>query len=197
MKKIKTSVIILITLIYVCLVGDIFLIFRPVSFILGEAAIAAGTLSIHIVMAICVFVLTSTNLQEAARSDLEKSQLQEQLKATETKLSQAIQKASKQPEQAADMQELQKKVNALESFRNAFPLKVSDTYAIYNIIREQLIVPAYSQWLVTGEYNNELFCVQIVRPYKQTYHEMITLSFTTREPKELLQFDTSNTSMYE
>ena len=96
-----------------------------------------------------------------------------------------------------ELNTLQQKCNAIESFRNSFPYKIADGYVLYNIMRTDLQVGQASTWQIVGDYNGELWEVSIVRPLSQTYKEMLTLVAATTEPNQIASLNQSTSLLWQ
>ena len=92
---------------------------------------------------------------------------------------------------------LRKKCETIEAFRNSFPYKIADGYVLYNIMRTDLQVGHASTWQIVGDYNGELWEVSIVRPLSQTYKEMLTLVAATAEPNQIAALNQSSTLLWQ
>lgn len=92
---------------------------------------------------------------------------------------------------------LKNKCEAIESFRNSFPYKISDGYVLYNIMRTNLQVGRTSTWQIVGDYNGDLWECSIVRPHTQSYKELLTLVASTKEPTEVGALNQSDTLLWE
>lgn len=85
--------------------------------------------------------------------------------------------------------ELKEKCDTIEAFRNSFPYKISEGYALFNVIRTEIVAGSHSAWMIVGQYGEELWSCTVVRPVSQTYTEMLTLAGTTNSPEEISQLD--------
>lgn len=92
---------------------------------------------------------------------------------------------------------LRQKCEAIETFRNSFPYKIADGYALYNIMRTDLQVGHASTWQIVGDYNGELWELSIVRPISQTYKEMLTLVAATAEPNQIAALNQSTSLLWQ
>lgn len=86
-------------------------------------------------------------------------------------------------------EQLRQKCEAIEAFRNSFPYLISDGYLLYNIMRTEVSVSAYSRWQIVGEYGGQLWTLSILRPDSQSYKEMLSLVSATTEPQEIETLD--------
>lgn len=92
---------------------------------------------------------------------------------------------------------LRKKCDALETFRGSFPYKVHDGYVLYNIMRTELQVSAYSRWQLVGEYDGQLWELSLLRPDTQSYRDMLRLASSTKTPQELSELNQDNTLLWD
>lgn len=92
---------------------------------------------------------------------------------------------------------LKNKCEAIESFRNSFPYRITDGYILYNIMRTNLQVGKASTWQIVGDYNGDLWECSIVRPHTQSYKELLTLVASTKEPNEVGALNQSETLLWE
>ena len=92
---------------------------------------------------------------------------------------------------------LKNKCEAIETFRNSFPYKISDGYILYNIMRTGLQVGKSSTWQIVGDYNGDLWECSIVRPHTQSYKELLALVSTTHEPNEVGALNQSEALLWE
>lgn len=92
---------------------------------------------------------------------------------------------------------LKSKSEALENFRNSFPLKLADNYAVYAIIRTELNVGKHSKWHIVGAMGDELWDCVIIRPDTQTYKNMITLISATKEYSEIPELNQGTAILWE
>lgn len=97
----------------------------------------------------------------------------------------------------AEYEAIKNKCDALETFRNSFPYKISDEYILYNIMRTNLQVDKASTWQIVGDYNGDLWTCSIVRPHTQSYKELLTLIASTKEPTEVGALNQSETLLWE
>lgn len=99
-------------------------------------------------------------------------------------LSSKLEKLSPE-ESVKECDRLREKCEALESFRYSFPYEIFEDYVIYNIMRTDLQTEEYSSWKLVGEYGDQLWTCNLIRPYTQTYSEMLKLAGNTNNPQEL------------
>lgn len=95
-----------------------------------------------------------------------------------------------------DIETLQKKCDAIESFRNSFPYKIADGYVLYNIIRTELSVSSHSRWLFVGQHGDNLWAYSMIRPDTQSYKELLSLAASTTAPQELEELDQSTVLLW-
>lgn len=96
-----------------------------------------------------------------------------------------------------DVDLLRERCETIENFRNSFPYIINKGYSIYNVIRTEVNVSAYSRWLIVGEYNNQLWSCYLLRPDTQTYKEMLSLAVSTTEPSGIEQLNQANTLIFQ
>ena len=96
-----------------------------------------------------------------------------------------------------DYNSLKKKCESIETFRNAFPCKISDEYIVYNIMRTNLQIGKASTWQIVGYYNGDLWEINIVRSDKQSYKELLSLITSTTEPDNISELNQSETLLWE
>lgn len=92
----------------------------------------------------------------------------------------------------SEQEKLRKKCDAIEAFRDSFPYSISDTYQIYNIIRTELCVSAYSRWKLVGLYNGNLWEYDLIRPDTQSHKELLCLVANTQTPEDLNELNVAN-----
>ncbi len=80
---------------------------------------------------------------------------------------------------------LLQKCSFLEQYRNSFPYPVSEGYRLYAVLKTGVEVSKFSRWIIVGEYSDQLFCAEIVRPDNQSYKEMLQLAGATKSPEEI------------
>lgn len=95
-----------------------------------------------------------------------------------------------------DIETLQKKCDAIESFRNSFPYKIADGYVLYNIIRTELSVSSHSRWLFVGQHGENLWAYSMIRPDTQSYKELLSLAASTTAPQDLEELDQSTVLLW-
>ncbi|WP_077534358.1 hypothetical protein [Massiliimalia massiliensis] len=93
--------------------------------------------------------------------------------------------------QSDEMNSLRERCETVENFRNSFPCEISDQYTIYNIMRTELNVSAFSRWKIVGRYENQLWELNVLRPDSQSYKEMLCLVSATKAPGQLQELDLS------
>lgn len=91
---------------------------------------------------------------------------------------------------------LKQKAEALETFRNSFPLKIAENYLVYAIIRTEVIVGKCSKWHIVGAMGNELWDCSIMRPETQSYKDMITLISATADYNGVAELDQSTAILW-
>lgn len=96
----------------------------------------------------------------------------------------------------SDMVRLRQKCEAIEKFRNSFPLAISENYTIYNIMRIDLQTGDYSKWQIVGEYQDELWSYTLLRTDTQTFKEMLMLVSATKEPAGLKEINLGTELLY-
>lgn len=92
----------------------------------------------------------------------------------------------------SEQEKLRKKCDAIEAFRDSFPYSISDAYQIYNIIRTELCVSAYSRWKLVGLYNGNLWEYDLIRPDTQSHKELLCLVANTQTPEDLNELNVAN-----
>lgn len=92
---------------------------------------------------------------------------------------------------------LRERCETIENFRNSFPYIIDNGYSIYNVIRTEVNVSAYSRWLIVGEYNNQLWSCYLLRPDTQTHKEMLSLAASTTDPSEIERLNQANALIFQ
>ena len=95
-----------------------------------------------------------------------------------------------------DYATLKEKADALESFRNSFPMQLADDHIIYTIVRTELVIGKYSTWHIIGALGNELWDCCILRTDTQTYKEMLNLISATKNYNEISALNLGNTILW-
>lgn len=93
--------------------------------------------------------------------------------------------------QPDEIDSLRERCETVENFRNSFPCEISEQYAIYNIMRTELNVSAFSRWKIVGWYDSQLWELSVLRPDSQSYKEMLCLVSATKTPGQLQELDLS------
>lgn len=119
-----------------------------------------------------------------------------QIAEKDKKISQLASDLLDQKQSLDEIEVLQNKCQALESFRKSFPLTVKDSYTVYTIIRYELTA-TFSKWLICGIYDGELWSLNLVRTPEQLYKDMISLVESTDLPQEIQKFDLSEKLFWE
>jgi hypothetical protein len=70
-----------------------------------------------------------------------------------------------------------------------FPLQVTDELKIYCIELIETKMFFFSSWNVVGEYNGELFAVDLFRQYDETLNSIIGLLREIAEPTDIIEMD--------
>lgn len=96
----------------------------------------------------------------------------------------------------SEQEKLRKKCDAIEAFRDSFPYKINNEYQIYNIVRTELCVSAYSKWKVVGLYNGNLWEYDLMRPDTQSHKELLCLVADTQTPEALEELNIANQLLY-
>lgn len=92
---------------------------------------------------------------------------------------------------------LKSKANALENFRNSFPMYLTDDHVVYAIIRTELVVGKFSTWHIIGALGNELWDCCILRSDTQTYKEMQNLISVTKNYNDIATLNLGNAILWE
>ena len=116
-------------------------------------------------------------------------------KAKDAKIAELTKQLESKPV-PTDIETLQKKCDAIESFRNSFPYKIADGYVLYNIIRTELNVSSHSRWLLVGQHGDSLWAYSMIRPDTQSYKELLSLASSTTVPQELEELDQSTVLLW-
>ena len=88
--------------------------------------------------------------------------------------------------------QLKKKCDTIEAFRNSFPLNIAPRYAIYNIIRTNINAGQSSSWKIMGTFADELWECDVIRPETQLYGDMIIAAKNTKCPEDIQKFSVGN-----
>ena len=115
----------------------------------------------------------------AAREEKLKEQQEEFVE-----LKQKVLAAARKEDAPSELEQLRRKCETLEKFRNCFPYTIAEGYVLFGVMRTELKVSAFSRWLLVGEIGGQLWAYSLLRPDTQSHKEMLCLAAGTHAPKE-------------
>ena len=128
----------------------------------------------------------------AAREEKLKEQQEEFVE-----LKQKVLAAARKEDAPSELEQLRRKCETLEKFRNCFPYTIAEGYVLFGVMRTELKVSAFSRWLLVGEIGGQLWAYSLLRPDTQSHKEMLCLAAGTHAPKELEELDLSKQLLWE
>lgn len=131
--------------------------------------------------------------QVLAQKDKQIAEMKKQVEELKLQISRLSRPAEGQP---SELEKLQKKCETIEAFRNSFPYQIANDYILYNVIRTELVVSAYSRWQLVGEHKGNLWAYSLLRPDTQSHKEMLSLAVATQAPQELEELNFANQLMW-
>lgn len=206
MKNIKTKTIFVIASISICILSVICNVLvcnskLPYMTKYSMITLLLGSLCVLLFMVTTFFENISKQFNEKSLSKKERelSALKQQLNEKQNQIVSLNKKIAdlSTPKTTDGIDLLKKKCAEIENFRNSFPYKIADGYILYNVIRTELKVSAYSRWQLVGEYNGQLWEYSLLRPDVQAYSEMLILVSSTSSPQELETLDISTQLLWD
>ena len=191
MKKITSKFKLIIAIILINSIAGIVLdsIFR--SSILGQSKVSLAIIVILLGSgAILFFINKQLNIE---RSNI-KTEFTEDLREEMKNIAEIVKQFLSSPTKAAQSNAangilLEQRCKYLEEYRESFPLSLSEFFTIYAINRKSISVFSHSEWLISGDYQSQLFACNIVRRDAQTYKEMFELVSDATCPDDLFRYN--------
>lgn len=206
MKNLKTKTIFIIVSVSICILSvicDVLVCNSKLPYMTKYSMITLllGGLCVILSMLTTFFENISKQFSEKSLSKKERelSALKQQLNEKQNQIVSLNKKIAdlSTPETTGGIDLLKKKCAEIENFRNSFPYKIADGYILYNVIRTELKVSAYSRWQLVGEYNGQLWEYSLLRSDVQAYSEMLILVSSTSSPQELEALDISTQLLWD
>ena len=156
-----------------------------INYILNSDILANSKISLSIILGVTLSLFITAIFNKSTKQDE-----QENLAKLDKVFTDYVEKLQSQTkEMQAQCQALEEQYRKHEYLLNIFPITINRRYKVYSIIREGYNASVDSDWVISGEYNNQIFCCHITRVHEQTTEDLLALVKNTKDPDKIYELD--------
>ena len=184
MKKLFTNVKPVYQIVILDIIGGIL-----INAILQSKALTNSKISISVIIGIVIALVIIAIFHKAFKEQQE--ELMKQMDAQFEKYFVGLKELSEQGDTVMEnhCKELEEKIQMLESNITAFPFNVARGFVVFSIVRKSYQQFYDSDWVISGDYNGEIFACHITRTDEETVENLMTHVKETKNLKDIFALD--------